>query len=161
MELPVSTGQDAKRRAFVSAVRAGHRIARRLFVRDEDLETVVSHSRLAAIAIKNLEGELFAGILHQQRPAPMQRPILAIVRQEPLHERDRRAVQVERTSVDPELVPVVDPLERALDRAVAVLVETAGDDVRAERLIHMARRRVLLRLYGRKIDPAAPGPFWR
>src|SRR5207245_121798 len=161
MELPVATRQDAKRWAFASSLRARHRIAGRRgeLVRYEDLEAIVPHSRLAAIAIKNREGELLARVLHHQVSAPAQRAILAIVREELLYERDPDAVQVEGTSIDPGAVPVIDPLERALHDTVAARVEAVGNDVRAERLIIMARRRVLCRLSRWKIDPATTSHF--
>src|SRR5436309_9746859 len=142
MELPVATRQDAKRRAFASSLRARHRIGGRRggLVRYEDLEAVVPHSGLPTVAIEHCEWEVFAGVLDHEVAAPAQRPIRATGLVDSLYERDRGAVQVEGPSIDPERVPVINPLERALDHAVAVGVEAAGNDVRAERLIKVARR---------------------
>src|SRR2546425_9942508 len=110
MELPVTTRQDAKRRALGSPVRAAHLIAGNGLVRYEDLEAVVPHPGLPIVAIEHCEWEVFAGVLHHEVPAPAQRPITATGLVDSLHERDRVAVQVEGPSVDPEGVPVIDPL---------------------------------------------------
>src|SRR2546427_12600720 len=86
-------------------------------------------------------------------PLPLDGTIRTDTR-ERLGRRDRDAVQVEGTSVNP--YAVIDPLERALNHAVATLVE-ALNHVGAKGLELVTGGRILVRAPRRGVDTPTTG----